>query len=298
MSQNIPPKISIVTANLNAAPFLEKTILSVLANNYSNLEYSIIDGGSTDGSLAIIEKHQHNLTRWESKKDNGLYDALKTSLDVSTGEIMGWINSDDYYLPWTLKTVANVFSNFPDIEWITTLNPGLIDSDDFPMSFSEVSGYSRESMLDGRHLPSTPHGRAWSIQQESTFWRRKLWNRVGGLDLSYKWAGDFDLWTRFFDSANLYAISSPLSCFRIRLGQMSTNSRYLEEARVALERMRTRSEYRKKWVRDGFWRLNAGKIPKFGRLITQAAGYHGLTLVRKNPHNGSAGWLFRDKYFL
>ena len=94
------PKISIVTPSFNHAQFLEETILSVISQNYPDLEYIIIDGGSTDGSVEIIKKYEQYLTYWISEPDNGQSDALNKGFTRATGDIYGWLNSDDLYKDW------------------------------------------------------------------------------------------------------------------------------------------------------------------------------------------------------
>ncbi len=106
------PKISIVTPNLNQGKFLEETILSVLDQKYPNLEYIIIDGGSTDNSIDIIKKYEKNLFYWTSEKDNGMYEAIQKGFEKATGDIMAWINSDDLYHRNVFFVVAEIFSNF------------------------------------------------------------------------------------------------------------------------------------------------------------------------------------------
>jgi glycosyltransferase involved in cell wall biosynthesis len=105
------PKITIITPSYNQAEFISQTIDSVLSQNYSNLEYIIIDGGSTDGSVDIIKRHQKYLSYWTSEKDDGQSHAINKGLKIATGEIVNWLNSDDYLEPHALNVVADAFSN-------------------------------------------------------------------------------------------------------------------------------------------------------------------------------------------
>ncbi|NIS70622.1 MAG: glycosyltransferase [Proteobacteria bacterium] len=230
-------KISIVTPSYNQAKFLEDCICSVLNQNCSNIEHVIIDGASTDGSVSIIRKHEDHLAYWVSEPDKGQYDALNKGFAKTTGEIMAWLNSDDKYTAWALSVVADVFSCFPEVEWITSAYPIVWNEKGQAIGCHYCGGFNRKSFLRGANLcrPSRYAG-SW-IQQESTFWRRSLWERAGSfVEASLQFAGDFELWARFFQYADIYAVGAPLGGFRSHGNQktMTCMGEYLAEAENVL----------------------------------------------------------------
>ena len=129
------PKISIVTPSFNQAKFLENTIQSIFLQNYPNIEYIVIDGGSGDISVDIIKKYADQLHFWCSELDGGQYDAINKGFSKASGDILCWLNSDDMYFPWTLKTVASIMTQFPQVEWLTTSQLGLWDAQGFCIDF-------------------------------------------------------------------------------------------------------------------------------------------------------------------
>ena len=113
------PKISIVTPNFNYGELVETTIRSVLVQGYPNLEYVVIDDGSTDGSVAAIEPYRSRLAYFEHQENQGQYPAINKGFAHATGDVFGWINSDDVYLPWTLRAVGTIFARHPEVQWVT-----------------------------------------------------------------------------------------------------------------------------------------------------------------------------------
>jgi glycosyltransferase involved in cell wall biosynthesis len=219
------PKITIVTPNYNQGEYLDRTINSVLNQDYPNLEYIIIDGGSTDNSVEIIKKYEKQLTYWVSEKDGGMYDALNKGFNRSSGEIMGWINSDDFLHHKSLFIVAKIFSDLPKIQWIQGL-PNVSNNED---NIVYVRPYRQYSQLD---FLSDYMSQQW-IQQESTFWKRALYQKAGNkINTKYKLAGDFDLWMRFFQFEKIYAFNGLIGTYRItnKNASMVNNNKYLEEA--------------------------------------------------------------------
>lgn len=205
------PKISIVTPNFNKAQYLEKTILSVLSQDYPNLEYIIVDGGSTDGSVDIIKKYSERLTYWVSEPDNGVYYAIRKGFEHSTGEIMAWIGSDDMYHPNSFFTVAQIFSECPQVSWLEGAQANYDEN-------GRVVGVEASPYFN--HLAFLMHRFQW-VQQESTFWRRELYEKVGGLGTDYKLAGDFDLWMRFSRHEKMYITNALIGGFRHSDQQLS-----------------------------------------------------------------------------
>jgi len=199
------PKISLVTPVFNSARYLEAAIRSALSQQYPNLEYIIVDGGSTDGSIDIIRKYESQLGLWMSESDRGMYDAINKGFARSTGELMGWISATDLLHPGSLSVVGGVFRRFPKVEWITGRPTGFND-DGMAVEFLKLRQWSRMPFLAGANR---------YIQQESTFWRRSLWEQAGSrVDDTRRSASDFELWVRFFRYAKLYPVDALIGGFR------------------------------------------------------------------------------------
>jgi glycosyltransferase involved in cell wall biosynthesis len=216
-------KISLVTPSYNQGRFLKACLHSVFDQGYPDLEYAVMDGGSTDGSVEIIRRCADRLAAWRSRADGGHMDALQEGFEGSTGEIMGWLNSDDMHSPWTLRVVAEVFRELPEVEWITSLYPMVMNEDGLLCGARRAEGFHAEAFYRGRNVPFDPWFYSSMIQQESTFWRRTLWEKAGArVDSSLRVAGDFELWSRFFEHAELYGVAVPLGIFRYQRESFSS----------------------------------------------------------------------------
>jgi glycosyltransferase involved in cell wall biosynthesis len=221
----------------NAATFLESALQSILTQDYRNLEVIVVDGGSTDGSLDIIRRHAKGLYWWCSEPDGGQYDAINKGFAHSSGEVMAWLNADDGYFPWALKTVGSIFASLPQVHWLTSLRPSTMTEDGQLVAVGRPDGFARRFFRRGTYMRTgLPHQRGY-IQQESTFWRRSLWEVAGGrLAPEWELAGDFELWNRLFQHAELAGVRVPLAAFRYHAAQRSqVHARcYHDQARAIL----------------------------------------------------------------
>ena len=182
---NKKPLVSIVTPSYNQALYLEETIRSVLAQSYKSIEYIIIDGGSTDGSIEIIKKYSHLLAYWVSEKDKGQTDALNKGFAVAHGRVFAWLNSDDTYKPQAVSEAVNYLAENPET--------GMVYGDlDFIDETGRIIGQFPAAQTDLKRLR-----RGYvHIPQPSAFFRAGLWHQVAPLDDSFYFAMDYDLWVR------------------------------------------------------------------------------------------------------
>jgi len=224
------PKITVVTPNYNQGDFIEQTIKSVLGQNYPNLEYIIIDGGSTDSSVEVIKRYEQQLAHWVSETDKGMYYAINKGFEHSSGTIMCWINSDDILWEGALHYLASVMGEERGVHWLQGY-PTVIDKTGKVL-------YQRDPVAS-KHLmyALTFKVNGAFIQQESTFWTRSLWEKAGAsLNTSYKLAADFDLWMQFFHHQKLYCSRRSLGAFRKRAGQKSADQNaYKKEAERSVQ---------------------------------------------------------------
>ncbi|OCR01907.1 hypothetical protein BCD67_05330 [Oscillatoriales cyanobacterium USR001] len=204
------PKISVVTPSYNQSEFLEECIDSVLGQGYPNLEYVIIDDGSQDKSVEIIKKYEKHLAYWHTHPNQGQYATISCGFSKTTGQIMAWLNSDDKFHPDAFFKVATVFKEYQQVEWLMGRPTGWNKAGIMDCIVSDVPKWSREYILSKKWLSDN----FW-IQQESTFWKRTLWEKAGAkLRIDFKIAGDFELWLRFSRYAQLFFVDTFLAGFR------------------------------------------------------------------------------------
>jgi glycosyltransferase involved in cell wall biosynthesis len=209
------PKISIVTQCYNRERFIGDTIESILSQGYPNLEYIVIDDNSTDRSWEIIQKYKDKLAvceRLEGHRDNPAY-ATNYGFSKATGEVMTWINSKHIVLPKTLFTVGKVFADFPEVEWVSGIG-SIMNEESMIVNVIPV----RKDLYE--HL----RGSWANISQESTFWRRSLWERTGAHLSDTSPAPDTIIWSEyFFPNATFYHLNTIISCYRKTRDSFSGN---------------------------------------------------------------------------
>ena len=228
MSSTTKLKVSVVTVCYNAVNTIEETIQSVVNQSYDNIEYIIIDGGSTDGTADVIKKYADRLAYWISEPDKGMYDAIRKGMNRATGDVCCYINSDDFFYKEALSVVAEFFSNHQDVKWIK----------------GRDIRYNEKSQIISDHLPNIIYKRLLNrgmyiskyhqfIQQESIFWRTELNNSVDwNIFSTLRLCGDYYMWMCFSKKARLHIIDTYLGGFRVRAGQLSSNQTlYNEEVR-------------------------------------------------------------------
>lgn len=213
------PKISLVTPSYNQAQYLEATIQSVLEQDYPNLEWMIVDGGSTDGSVEIIRKYEKHLAWWVSEKDRGQTDALNKGLRRATGELFAFLNSDDLYAPAALHAVAEVFSE--DVSVTMLLGRcRYIDADGTPLNECAFAGdLTLERFIEHNLVP-----------QPSLFLRMEVCRAVGYFDDSYQYAFDHDYWLRaMLLGHRIRGIDRLLSLYRLHQSSKTVTLRYKQD---------------------------------------------------------------------
>lgn len=179
------PRVTIVTPSYNQGHFLEATIQSVLAQDYPNIEYFIVDGGSKDNSVEIIQKYEEHLAWWVSEKDKGHADALNKGFARASGEILAWLNSDDIYHPGAISEAVAYLTAHPEVGMVYA-NANMIDNAGQVIGQFPAKQTDYDNMLRGSvHIP-----------QATTFFRADTWRQVGPLDLSLFFSFDYDLWVR------------------------------------------------------------------------------------------------------
>ncbi len=232
------PKISIVMTSLNHAKFIERSILSVLNQGYPNLQFIIIDGGSKDATTMIIKKYEKYIDYWVSEHDQGQSDALNKGFIRANGEIYGWLNSDDLYLPNSFFVSAKALQNHPNKslvygDWL------FINENDITMNFNHAFDFNLDHFkYEGFHLSA-----------QSMFWRASLHKKFGKFDLSLDYTMDYQMILEFglLSKKGFLRIPKPLGAFRIH-EQQKTNDKSLKKIIKEHKYMAKKYKYMDKYI--------------------------------------------------
>jgi glycosyltransferase involved in cell wall biosynthesis len=208
---NTWPLVSIVTPSFQQASFVERTMLSVLEQDYPRVEYHVCDGGSVDGSVDLIRKHEGRLASWSSEGDSGPAEAINRGFARSSGEIMAWLNSDDLLLPGAVRFIADYFARHPEVD-VVYGHRLVVDERDWQVGRWVLPRHDGRMLLWADYVP-----------QETLFWRRPLWEKTGlALDQSFKFAFDWDILLRFQKAgARIVRLPWFIGCFRVHDSQKS-----------------------------------------------------------------------------
>lgn len=263
-SRRIAPAVrfSLVVPSFNQARFIERSLVSVINQEYEGVELIVMDGGSRDGTREILERYSQRIAVWRSEPDAGQSDALNKGFRCATGQVFGWLNSDDLYLPGALHHVAQIFGARPDVElvygdWLT------IDENDCVIERFPALAPSRTRLVT----------EGFFCNAQAMFWRRSLQERIGEFDTHLHYTMDYDIMLRMISAAGARAFfrtGRPLGCFRLH-GAQKTGS--------AADR--SAEEHRRLNERCGLaWKHTArGRAVRLAYRLTRAAEY----LVRRGP---------------
>lgn len=269
-------KFAIVTPAYNASRFIRESIESVISQEGDfEIDYVVMDGGSKDNSVEIIEEYDRQIKdgkypikckkvtfSWKSNGDKGMYDAINRGFTLVNGDVCAYLNADDVYLPGTLALMAKAFKQFPKIEWLKGTT-SFIDEE------SKVYKKGACYLYNQKWIRMGIYGRnAYFIQQDSVFWRRSLWEKMGAeIDSDLRLAGDYFLWIQFSKYAPLWSINKEVSYFRKSRSQLSAKMEGYRKEQASISKPTGLLNFRIKlffWVRTFF----PGRLfnPIFGLL--------------------------------
>ncbi|HEX4792717.1 MAG TPA: glycosyltransferase family 2 protein [Humisphaera sp.] len=240
------PRITIVTPSYNQAQYLEQTIRSVLLQNYPNLEYIVLDGGSTDRSIDVIRKYEPWIDYWSSGKDGGQAKAIYSGFERASGELVGWQNSDDLYLPGALHALARCFITHPDADlgiggclWIGPSGAALLSRRGYPLYYPGRNLGFREALLWGM-----------GANQPATLYRRAAFFETGGFDRSLHCCFDYDSILRLTKRRRAYAVHHPTACFRVHDASKTTTQQEIFDREIQQIRDRFQADRRSRWSQN------------------------------------------------
>lgn len=255
------PRVTIVTPSFNQAQFLEQTIQSVLGQDYPNLEYMVVDGASTDGSVEIIQRYADRLSWWVSEKDRGQGEAINKGFARATGDIVGWLNSDDVYQPGAIATAVEAFRSRPEVGLIFG-DVLAIDGENHVLNLMRCGDWGLDELMSF-HI----------LNQPGVFMKRAVLEQAGYLDPNYHYMLDTHLWLRIAQIAPMMYVRKTLAAGRFHplAKNLAAAPRFGVEALRIVDWMQTqpvlaarfRQISRKVWA--GAYRINARYLLDFGK---------------------------------
>jgi len=247
------PSISVLTPSLNQAPFLEEALLSVLGQAYPDLEYRVLDGGSTDGSLEIIRRYQGRLAGWRSRPDGGQAAALAEGFAESRGEVLAYLNSDDAYLPGALRAAGEAFAADPDLDLVYG-DIVFVDAQGRPLAIDVLPTFSWEDLR-----------RVCVIPQQAAFWRRRAYEGVGGIDPDFHFCMDYDLFLRIAEAGRVRHLPRLMARFRWHAAAKSSVAKATWDAENLL--LQRRYLGRAGWSRTDWLRMKWLTARQLGAIV-------------------------------
>ncbi len=313
------PTFAITTPVLNKAAYIRETIESVINQKGDfYIDYFVMDGESTDGTVEILREYEERVRSgefkprcrglkfaWASGKDKNMYDAVNRGFARVRGDYMAYINADDVYMPWAFSVVAEIFGQYEQVEWLTSMYPMSMNEKGQSIFAPRHHGFNERAFLRGCYMP----GGAWFathyIQQDSVFWRTSLWEKSGGeLDIELKYGADFELWARFFRHSAPPVVGSQLSAFRFSddssVGSGQAVEQYAKESMQALLRHggkpsgKLYSLFRGKLA----WRLFAWPVVSrvFRSLMIRLGVLDPVLVIHQRGNEGR--WVMEEKILL
>ena len=258
------PLVSVITVTLNRVKFLEETILSVKGQDYSNLEHIIIDGGSTDGTIELLKSYenQYNM-RWISEKDEGIADGLNKGFEVSKGDIFCWLDSDDTYLPKTVSKVIDVFKKHEDVDLVFG-NVLIVNDKGKKTNYIKFTDFDFETWIY----------EGGGMNPAASFWRKKLYWRIGGINEKYMWSPDIYFFTEAGAlGSKFYHINDFLSAYRLHSSQILANQNYfMEKNNIFRIKKRDYKEIKEKYIDKNLTKTGT-KLRKVKVLLKRTLKY-------------------------
>ncbi len=239
MTKEDLPLVTIVTPSFNQGNYIEETIQSVITQDYPNIEYIIVDGGSTDNTISIIQNYEAFISKWISEKDNGQSDAINKGWRMANGKIVAWLNSDDLYVPGTIQNVVDALQANPDA--------GMVYGNAFKIDINSNILGLHHSNHQRNYIKGDPI--AHDIAQPTTFIRKNLLQQSGFLNTDLHYCMDYDLFFRISNKTNIIYVPQVLAKMRLYQGTKSSQNLGINMQ----EKVAVLKQYHPTWYFSKYW---------------------------------------------